>query len=266
MGFQRGLPGFFVMVVFGCQLQAQTTDTRQTAHDAHLWLSINSNIRFSEKWGMMADVHHRRRDFGQSTSFNFLRLGATYWVQENLRVTAGLAFLQLAPPFSNRNATNEYRFHHEAVHTHKIHKINALERLRFDHRWREQWDAEGNFVKFQFTTRVRFLYSLSYPLFKGPGTEKKPHLVLANEVLLQMGPEIRFNFFEQNRLFLGVRQKITKNWAFDAGYMYVFQQTAFVNQLNAFHTLRLFFYWTPDFRKQQPTNGPQPFDENFIVE
>lgn len=239
---------------------------RQVAHDGHTWVSVNSFLRFSDRWGMMADYHHRRREFGQFTSFNFFRIGATYWFSDELRATGGVALLQLAPPFSNRKLTNEYRLHHELTYAHKVGRIRALERLRFDHRWREQFGANGQFEGYQFSTRIRFLYSLSVPIFSGPNAGKKPSLVIADEILVQMGPQVNFNFFEQNRIFIGIRQRLHNDWAFDCGYMYVFQQTNFLNQLNAFHTLRLFFYWTPDFRKQRPMSDDVLPVEKLLVE
>jgi long-subunit fatty acid transport protein len=56
-----------------------------------------------------------------------------------------------------------------------------------------------------------------------------------------------YNTFDQNRLFLGIKQKISKTLSFDAGYMYLFQQKESGYQYNANKTYRLFFYYTPNF-------------------
>jgi hypothetical protein len=258
---------FSLMLLF-CfwESRAQELPDRLVSHDMHSWISINSFIRFSDKWGMMADVHHRRRSGIAQTSFNFLRLGATYWVTDEIRATGGVAILRLAPPFADRDYTDEYRIHHELTYAHRLGKIRALERLRFDHRWRENYNANGQLDGYQFTTRVRFLYSLAIPLYSGEKAYKKPALVIADEILAQFGPGVVYNFFEQNRFFLGIRQRVSETLAFDTGYMYVFQQTAFGNQLNAFHTLRLFFYWTPDFRKQKSAGDQVLPVEKLMIE
>jgi hypothetical protein len=238
------------LLAISVQLKGQELPERVVSHDVHTWISVNSFIRFSDRWGMMADVHHRRRSGISETSFNFLRLGATYWFTNEIRATGGLAILRLAPPFADRDFTDEYRIHHEVTYAHRIGKVRALERLRFDHRWRQNFAESGVLDGYSFTTRIRFLYSMAIPVFSGPNAYKKPALVVSDELLVQFGPGVVYNFFEQNRFFLGIRQRVTESLAFDSGYMYVFQQTPFGNQLNAFHTLRLFFYWTPDFRKQ----------------
>jgi hypothetical protein len=206
---------------------------------------------------MMLDLHHRRRDGMRSASFNFVRAGATYWFNDKLRMTAGGALLRLAPPFTAVSATDEWRIHHELTYAHKIGKVGAFERLRFDHRWREQFDETGNKTGYQFSTRIRFLYSINIPIFSGPNAYKKPSLSISDELLVQFGPGVVYNFFEQNRFFFGIRQRLHKDLSFDTGYMYVFQQTAFGNQLNAFHTFRLFFYYTPDLRKDKK-NSTEP--------
>jgi hypothetical protein len=45
-----------------------------------------------------------------------------------------------------------------------------------------------------------------------------------------------------------VKVGISRAWSFDLGYMQVFQQKASGYQYDLNHTLRLFFYWTPDWR------------------
>jgi hypothetical protein len=73
--------------------------------------------------------------------------------------------------------------------------------------------------------------------------------MLADEVLINFGKPIVFNTFDQNRLTLGVKKRINKNWSFDFGYMMVYQQQSNGYTYNLNHTLRLFFYGIFDFRK-----------------
>ncbi|MCH8554071.1 MAG: DUF2490 domain-containing protein [Schleiferiaceae bacterium] len=257
----------FAIAVLPLSMQAQLNlPEREVNHDMHTWISVNSFTRISDKWGMMVDVHHRRREGIRAASFDFMRLGATYWFTDELRLTAGGALLRLAPPFTEKSRTNEWRFHHELTYAHKIGKVGVFERLRFDHRWREQFNPIGQFVGYQFSTRIRFLYALNIPIFKGPTAYKKPTLSISDELLVQYGPGVVYNFFEQNRFFLGIRQRMSSNLSFDTGYMYVFQQTAFGSQLNAFHTFRLFFYYTPDLRKNKGSKDQSLPVENLWVD
>ena len=86
--------------------------------------------------------------------------------------------------------------------------------------------------------------------------EKKPRLVIADEVLFHFGKEIIYNTFDQNRLFIGINQKLNKDWTFDFGYMPVLQQLYSGNEYNLNHTIRLFFYLSPDLRKKKGEDLP----------
>ncbi|MEM1002423.1 MAG: DUF2490 domain-containing protein, partial [Bacteroidota bacterium] len=100
--------------------------------------------------------------------------------------------------------------------------------------------------------RLRFLISVGFPFKKGGKTQ----FLLADEIHLNFGKNVVYNTFNQNRLTIGIKQKLSDKWSFDCGYMMVYQQLAVGNVYNLNHTLRLFFYGSFDFRK----NKKQPFD------
>ena len=55
--------------------------------------------------------------------------------------------------------------------------------------------------------RIRFLFGIDFPFKKG-GTTR---FMLADEVHLNFGKKVVFNTFNQNRIILGIKQKMTKN-------------------------------------------------------
>lgn len=76
------------------------------------------------------------------------------------------------------------------------------------------------------------------------GKSQPPQLVLADELLVQFGKDVVFNTFDQNRIFIGIKQKINNSLSFDTGYMSVFQQKSNgINYIQS-NTFRLFFYYT----------------------
>jgi len=44
-----------------------------------------------------------------------------------------------------------------------------------------------------------------------------PSLVLADELLIHFGKEVVYNTFDQNRLFIGIKQNINPKLSFDFG-------------------------------------------------
>ena len=92
---------------------------------------------------------------------------------------------------------------------------------------------------------------------------KFPQLSVANEVLIQFGRSVVYNTFDQVRLFGGIRQNIGRGWSYDCGYMLVFQQNAGGLSYNRNHTIRLFFYYTMDTRREKAAveHAPLMFED-----
>jgi hypothetical protein len=67
--------------------------------------------------------------------------------------------------------------------------------------------------------------------------------------MFHFGKEVRLNTFDQNRFFTGIQVPVAKDLKFDFGYMMVYQQHADGYTYDLNHTLRWFFFYSPDFRK-----------------
>ncbi|MEO7766050.1 MAG: DUF2490 domain-containing protein, partial [Ferruginibacter sp.] len=141
----------------------------------------------------------------------------------------------------------EHRVYQQLQMSSKIGKISLFNRIRNEQRWQEKIVNDKFTHNYKFTDRIRYLLSITIPVFKIP---HYPSLVFADELLIQFGKEIVYNTFDQNRYFIGIKQPVCKSLSFDAGYMMVFQQKASGYQYDKNHTFRLFFYYTPDFRKK----------------
>lgn len=234
-------------------ITAQITD-KQINTQSQSWLSVNSTQRISNKWGIVADLHYRANHLFTDPNFYFARIGANYWLKDNITITLGYAHLWLAPTKTgNHTYANENRLYQQVQMTSKIGKINVTQRLRNEQRWQEKIDAKGDTSLHtnKFTNRVRYLLSYTIPIFKNP---HYPSLVLADELCIQFGKEVLINTFEQNRVFVGIRQPINKHLGFDLGYMLLYQEKASTTKTVVYdnnHTFRWFFYYTPDFRSKK---------------
>jgi hypothetical protein len=129
----------------------------------------------------------------------------------------------------------------------KLDKISLLQRLRNENRWQQKMVNDSFSGNYKITDRIRYLLSVTIPVFKN---KKYPSLVVSDELAIQFGKEVVYNTFEQNRMFFGIRQNISKNLSYDLGYMQVMQQKATGYQYDKNNTFRLFFYFTPDLRKK----------------
>ncbi len=241
---------FFVLALIAIPCVAQRNPDVQTQN--HFWWSSNNQLRVSNKWSVVADVHIRRTDFLKNNSFYFLRLGAVYHSTPHFNIGGGGGHLWLA---NRTGATelfaNENRLYQHAQLTHAFGKIRLQQRLRIEERWQQRVMDFLPTNEYRYSTRYRYQLYLNIPVSKKTYI---PSFALADELLLQTGNDIIYNTFDQNRLFAGIRQQITPSLSFDAGYMLLHQQRLSGYQYNRNHTIRLFFYWQPDLRKKQTVN------------
>ena len=216
---------------------------KKVEHVAHTWVSINSIFFLNKQWFIMADAHLRENNLFQSNSFYFGRIGLGYQFDKNLSVAAGYATLLSSPTTAGWSTkSDEHRIYQQIVYNSAYkNKVNVLHRLRNEQRWQDIIENDKKTGNKKFSNRVRYLLSTSLQIFKSPNL---PQLVLADELLVQFGKDVLYNTFDQNRIFIGIKQKITNNLSFDAGYMQVFQQKSTgINYMQS-NTARLFFYYT----------------------
>ena len=213
------------------------------------WISINSTIRLNKKFGLIADLHIRRNNFIADQGFYFVRTGVSYWLKENITFVLGYGQMWVAPSKPTwHHFAQEHRIYQQIQMTSKIGKVSLLNRLRNEQRWQEKI-VDDKFTKsFKFTDRIRYLLSVTIPVSRNP---HYPSLVLSDELAIQFGKEIIYNTFDQNRMFIGIKQPVCKDLSFDLGYMILFQQKASGYQYDKNNTFRWFFYYTPDFRRKK---------------
>lgn len=243
----------FILSVLLFIQSANAQQAKSVQQQNHFWWSVNTSAQVSDKWSVLADAHIRRTNFMANNSFYFLRLGALYNVTKNFSIAAGAGHMWLA----NKTAatelfTNENRVYQQFQMSGAIGKTSTLNRLRVEERWVQKIANGGLTDAFRYTTRFRYMFSLTVPVSK-----KKyiPSLAFADELQMQTGKDIIYNPFDQNRLFTGIKQQVTPSLSFDLGYMLVYQQKLSGNQYTRANTLRWFFYWKPDLRKKHKTKA-----------
>ncbi len=222
--------------VFFGQVQPEKVINKQT----QTWVSINTVTKFSKQWGIIADAHIRSNDLFKENSFYFVRGGITYIPNPLVSISGGYAHLWLAPTKDGWTTySDENRIYQQAQLNIKAGKISILQRFRNEQRLQEIIINDEVTSENRFTERIRYLISFNIPVFK---KKTAPSLVVSDEILIQFGKEVVLNTFDQNRLFIGIKQSINPQWSYDFGYMNVYQQKISGYQYDRNHTLRLFFY------------------------
>ena len=230
-----------------------TAQTKSVNVQSQSWFSVNSTLRISPKWSVIADFHTRRTNFMADNSFYFARTGIQYTIDKNLNVTAGYGHFWAYPTTKDwHTIAHENRIYQQVQYSSKWRNISMLQRLRNEQRWQQKMVNDQYSGKLRFTDRVRYLLSFTIPVFKN---KKLPALALADELCLQSGKEIVYNTFDQNRFFIGIREQLRPDLSFDIGYMRVYQQKKSGYEFDRNHTFRLFFYYSPQLYRHSATAG-----------
>lgn len=235
----------FPFLVFG-----QTPQAKEVNQQVQTWVSLNTVTKFSDHWGVVADAHIRENGFFKSNNFYFLRGGLSYMPNASLTLTGGYAHMWLAPSKDGWvTYADENRIYQQAQLVTKVGKVSMLQRLRNEQRWQEKIANDESTGEWRFTNRVRYLVSFTIPVFNN---EKLPSLVIADELLIHFGKEVVHNTFDQNRIFIGIKQNISPKLSYDFGYMNVYQQKKSGYQYDMNHTIRLFFYLSSYVKQKTP--------------
>ncbi|WP_297704223.1 DUF2490 domain-containing protein [uncultured Eudoraea sp.] len=241
---------FLILFFLPVWIYAQTTEeppTKNVNQQSQTWISLNSVFQLTKHWSGLADFHMRRSNFVKNPSFNFIRFGARYGFNNNLKLSAGYAHLWLAKDENWTLYLNENRIYQEFILADTWSTFSGLFRIRTEQRFFNNVEEGQSLQDDFFINRIRFLLSITIP-FKKDG---KTSFLVANEVHLNFGKEVVFNTFDQNRFTVGIKQKLSKTWSFDFGYMMVYQQLPSGIDYNLNHTIRLFFYSNFDLRKNK---------------
>jgi hypothetical protein len=229
-----------LVLLFPFLMFGQGAAKKEVNEQVQTWVSLNSVTKFNDHWGIVADAHIRENGFFESNNFYFLRGGISYIPNASVSVTAGYAHMWLAPTKEGWSTyADENRIYQQVQLITKIGKVSVLQRLRNEQRWQEKMVNDEPSGELRFTNRVRYLASFTIPVFSN---KKLPSLVLSDELLIHFGKEVVYNTFDQNRLFIGIKQNINPKLSYDFGYMNVYQEKYSGYQYDMNHTIRLFFY------------------------
>jgi hypothetical protein len=240
------------LLCFSIFLNFKTQAQKVVTRDEQAWLGVLNQTRFSDKWGIWADFHLRmKNDFVKDNSVLIApRIGLTYYVNDDLKLTAGYAYVNNYADGARLITQPEHRPWQQVQWHTKYPKIRLAQILRLEERFRQKVKNGNQLLdEFDFNYRVRYNFLFSTPLSKKGFGVGGLQFVLNDEIHINMGENITYNVFDQNRFFIGLAYQNTKMSNIQLGYMKVFSQLAAGNQFRNINAIRLFYFHNFDFRK-----------------
>jgi len=225
---------------------------KETQKLEQIWVGYFNQTHFSNKWGAWLDVQLRTKDhFTDHLSQLLFRSALTYYVKDAIRTSAGVAYARYYPADNHSKVTQpEWRPWQQVQWYTKCGRNSVIQWFRLDERFRRNILNDSALADgYSFNFRLRYNFSWKIPLSaqvkKGSWT-----LVLNDEIHVNFGKQITYNYFDQNRFFVGFAFNTTATDNIQMGYMNVFQQLPAGNKYRSTDVARAYYFHYLDLRKR----------------
>jgi hypothetical protein len=194
-----------------------------------------------------------REDWLSAWSQVLGRVGATYYINNNVKLTAAYAYVHSYPAAPHTGvARPEHRPWQQIQWHNNKPNLRVMQWVRLEERFRRKIAAPDQLGEgHDFNYRVRQNILLLFPLSKKPFEAGTLSAIANNEVFLNFGKEIVLNTFDQNRLFFGLAYHVNAHDQVHAGYMNLYQQQPSGSQYRMVHTARISYFHNLDLREKK---------------
>ncbi len=231
---------------------AAPAQVKSTLVFRQVWFGYFNQTRLSQRWGFWLDGQYRTRE-GWLSGLNqwAIRPGIMYHFSERTALTVGYAYFHNEPLDGTRTvAQPEHRPWQQIQWAHGP----VQQTFRLEERFRRNYASDSTLAadhQFYYRARYNFLYSI--PLHGRWLSTHKAAVILNDELCINFGRQIVYNYFDQNRFFAGFRFRVNPNGSLQAGYMNQFQQLSSGRQYRTIHAIRLSYLHQIDLRKHLPS-------------
>lgn len=211
---------FFVSCIFA---NAQTT--KNVEKQSIFWTRYVVQLELNPKWNLVAEIDERF--FLKNGQQNVLvsRVQGRYKANESIELGGGFAYFSVTTSDSNVNPgfkLPEYRTQQDVTVKQTSGKFTFNQRYQFEQRFMDKKNNAGVFLKNEFYLRYRFRIQADYKIWE---TEKRfLKAILSDEIMLNGGPNVTYNTFDQNRIYAALQFGFNKNISAELGYLNSYQQ------------------------------------------
>ncbi len=188
-----------------------TTLTAFSQENLGSWNIVNINLKINSKWNAFTETQLRSLSFYDEYHYYEIKSGATYKIDKDFSVTSGFGSYNT---FS-QGGNFENPIRNKEIRTWlQLNFKNQLRVLTVEHRYR----AEQRFTSDGYRNRFRYRLSATIPINNKKTASKPFYALVWDEIFLTNNEP----FFERNRMFVGCGYEMSKNLAFQTGYIYQF--------------------------------------------
>lgn len=193
----------------------------QSDSNQNLWLNyVGDHPLGNSPWGLHLESQFRRADHGENWQQLLLRPGINYTISPSITLSAGYAWVNtytygdipVAHDFPEHRLWQQVVFNHKALGLDWTHRVR-LEQRRIGEML--QQNGEWDVANWRYENRFRYMLRTTLPL----SSDKKWYLALWDELFLNFGSNVSLNYFDQNRIFIGLGRKLSDTTRLEIGFM-----------------------------------------------
>ena len=246
----------FLLIFLLSTLSIFSQTTRQTVEEEQLWTGYFNQTRLTDKWGFWTDVHYRATEhFIQEPSKGIFRVGLTYYLNDDMKLTNGYAFINHFPEEGHANISQpEHRLWQQLQYHSRFGATITMNWFRVEERFRHNIKNDNELADgYRFDLRLRSNFLLNIPLSKKGIAPKTFSAILNDEIFVNFPNSKNTTYlpFDQNRFFVGLAYNLDSHSNIQFGYMNVFQQLSVGTKFKNVDAIRIFFFQNFDVRKKK---------------
>lgn len=232
----------FVLAVLGLKGFSQES-VKQIKNINQVWGGYYNSVILNDKWSINSDVQFRTKDWLDHNSQALIRTGLVRKINEKLNVTAGVAHFRFY--ISDVATRGEWRPWQEIGWTDKYKRLKIAQRIRVEERFNQIVKNEEPIDDYTYNWRFRYKLDLQFSMISK--NNRALYFTLGNEILINAGKIIKYNYFDQDRLSVGLNIELNKSLALQPQFIYIWQQESngitldkiSVIRLNLIHKIKL---------------------------
>ena len=214
----------FLLFLVSSTLQSQTLKTT----NQHAWISYAGNHPIKNKLSLQLELSIRRNDYLKNPQQLLFRTGLVKEVGKGLSIAGGYCYAMTYPygVFASKSNFPEHRIWEQIQLRKKVKKLELVSRVRLEQRFVYQpilVNASYESGPAVYSTRLRMMERLSYPIFAATIQEHVFYATGFDEIFYGFGTQIGIHHLDQNRAFIGVGYVVRTFGRIELGYLHQFQ-------------------------------------------
>ena len=226
----RGFAQYVILIFSLIAVAPLTAQEKNVSRQGQYWLSYTLGKKINHHWSARVSTEDRRFFVNNRNHMFYVLADATYNTEGNWSFAAGIMYFTLDlpsdPHVDKKVKRIEYRPYQRMAYGGKVAPKTSLtlsitmeERMRMTIAGGEQTNA------YKLTPRFRNKIALKHTLTNAES--KRPIALYAyNDFMFQVGSTVGGDYFDQNRLAVGLEYKILPKVTIKGGYLNWYQEIA----------------------------------------